>query len=598
MIKKHLLFLLLIPIVIISQIYLLAPHLQYGLADLDDGSIYGFKKYVRISPNIIGFFTDSYKELGVYSHQYYYLGILNFFFSSNIEAYHQVTHFFKIAATLSSYPFFYIVTGSSLIAFVSALFFAFSHSAAGSMQLVVTGSDYPAIFVFLIFLSLYFYLVKNGISKLSWVLITLLFFSLAMALSTERIYPVILLLPFIEIFWILRNRSKKSVFISIKRLTILYSPIIIAVMIAPVFLGLLIPNSTRLLQSLSEGRWDLALIPFIALGSTILTHDLWKYTGIVPKENLADFVNQLIYGPLLPILVVTYLVSLILSRKSLRFTFIIILVTLLGSVISHYFSLGHPGASVNVAVFGFYILGFSLASFIDWMQSGERKYLGLFLGPFIAFFFIFNTWVATMDRDLVFGGVHRYVTIPSIFISLFLGSILGLMFKKFFRLKSFRRLFFLVPFFLLIIILFTHARELTAAFSYDLKNGYGIKDKIYMRQQLLPYMNNLKISEPTLFYFDIYTDSANSFYYGNTVISGFNAWTLWLPNVDFRSELTPSYIADFNKLKASVMQKNGIRGIFYENKFFKGENFYAFLLQDKEVFDITDKIKKELGLIK
>src|SRR5258708_954911 len=42
-IKKHLFFFILIPTVIISQVYLLKPHLHYGFIDLDDGYITEFK---------------------------------------------------------------------------------------------------------------------------------------------------------------------------------------------------------------------------------------------------------------------------------------------------------------------------------------------------------------------------------------------------------------------------------------------------------------------------------------------------------------------------------------------------------------------------
>src|SRR5436189_147851 len=84
-IKKHYLFLLLTPVIIIGQIYLLAPHLKYGLDGGDNGEILEFRQLRDKYPDNIQYVINSYKLWGIYSHQYYFLGILNYLFGTNFE---------------------------------------------------------------------------------------------------------------------------------------------------------------------------------------------------------------------------------------------------------------------------------------------------------------------------------------------------------------------------------------------------------------------------------------------------------------------------------------------------------------------------------
>lgn len=596
LLKKHYLFLLLIPIIVIGQYFVLMPHLQYGLIDLDDGSIYGFKRHVNQAPNIVRFFIDSYIELGVYAHQYYYLGILNYFFGDNIIAYHWVTHIFKILSSITAYPFFYIISGSSLIAFVSAIIFAFSHSASGSLEAVVTGSDYPAILVLLIFLWIYFYIVKNNIFNFRWLLVALLFLLSALVFSTERVYSVIYLVLIVEAFNLLKFNSKDRLRDALKRAGVLLSPIFVASAIKPVFIGLLIPNSARLIQSLSSGRWDHILIPFIALTSVILPQKYWPYLLVGQTDKFLDFVRLLTTVTLPMLVIITLLFGKLLSKNTARFILVTFLMVVLGIIIIYFSALGHDWVNPGPALLGFYILGLSIAFFVEWITTRDRMYIGLFSGLFFSFLFIINTWFATMDQDLVFGGVHRYLTIASIFTSLFFGNLIILLHLKIYKKRLFSKILSFIPILLLIPVLYISVKETEDFFNNALKIGYGSYDKTYMRAQFWPYLTNLSVDNPRLFYIDHYTDVNNTYYYGNTVISGFDVWTLWLPNVNFNKELAPQFIADLDKLKSSVVEKDNKKGIFYKGVFYKPENFYAVLLKDRKVYDITSKVKKELNL--
>ena len=153
--RKHWLFLIIIPFLTLLQFYMLIPHLQYGLTDLDDGYIYLFRILREKEPNILNFFLAS-TEWGLYTHQFYYVGLLNYLFKDNFVLYHLVTHTFKAISKIALYPLFYFLSGSRLIALGSAVFFGLSFVSAGSVgEGVIHGSVFPAIAMLAIFLLIY-----------------------------------------------------------------------------------------------------------------------------------------------------------------------------------------------------------------------------------------------------------------------------------------------------------------------------------------------------------------------------------------------------------------------------------------------------------
>lgn len=576
--KKHVLILLLIPIVIFSQLYILAPHLKFGLIDLDNGELYDFRSLRAKHPDNIQFIIESYKLWGAYSHQYYYLGWLNFVFGANFESYHQVTHVLKIAATISAYPLFFIITGSSLAAFLGSVIFAFSPAAAGSLESVIHGVTYGAMIMFNIFLALYIYLVRNRLAKFKLLLVSLVFLLLALTLSPIKLYPTIMLILIFELIYLLRNRSKPNLLISIKRTFILLSPLLIVLIFKPAeneigAFGKLWAHTVSLFESLLMGRLDHLLIPFVALSSAVF--------------------------PTMILTIPTVALAGILSKRVLKFYLVVFLITAGGGILTYLFSIGRPGILINQAIAGFFVLGLALACLIEWLNNKNNLYLGLFFGPLLAFFYIVNIWAGSGELDLFFGGVHRYVSVPAIFTSLFLGTLIAALYKSILQKTKLNLLSFL-PFLLLVPIIFLSIKEINNWYTYQFAIGFGEEDKIYMRSQLEPYFQNLSLDNPRLIYIDIYTDRINTQYYGNTIVAGFNVWPIWLPNVNFQGELVPYLTTDFNTLKSSVTEVAGQKGILYyqtlyhKSVFYKPENFYAVLLISKKAIDITDQVKNVL----
>lgn len=604
-IKKHSLFLLLVPIVIFSQLYILAPHLKFGLIDLDNGETYDFRELRAKHPDKAQFLIESYKLWGAYSHQYYYLGLLNFFFGSNFESYHQVTHVLKIIATITAYPLFFVITGSSLAAFLSSIIFGFSPSAAGSLESVIHGITYGAIIAFNIFLTLYIYFVNNRVSKFSLLLVCLTFLLLALIFSPIKLYPTLMLILIFELIWLVRSYSRPNLIISIKRAFTLLSPLLIVLIFKPAeneiggFNKLWI-HIVSLVESLSEGRLDHLLVPFVALSTSVLPPKFWDIIGISQTTEFIEYFVYLFTIAMAILIIPTALLAGILSKRILKFCLVVFLITSMGGILTYLFSVKHPIVQINQSIAGFFLLGLAFAFLIEWLNNKIKLYIGLFFGLLVAFFYIVNIWAGSGELALFFAGVHRYVTVPSIFTSLFLGTLITILYKSILQKSKFKLLAFL-PFLLMIPIISLSIKEINKWYDYSFAIGFKEEDKIYMRTQLNPYLQNLNPDNPRLIYIDIYTDRENTQYYGNTIVAGFNVWPLWLPNVNFKGELVPYLTTDFNLLKSSLTQVNGQRGILYyqtlyikRSVFYKPENFYAVLLMGKKVIDITDQVKSVL----
>lgn len=603
-IKKHSLFLLLIPIVIISQLYILAPHLKFGLIDLDNGETYDFRELRAKHPDKTQFLYESYKLWGAYSHQYYYLGLLNFFFGSNFESYHQVTHVLKIIATITAYPLFFVITGSSLAAFLSSIIFGFSPSAAGSLESVIHGITYGAIIAFNIFLTLYIYFVNNRVSKFSLLLVCLTFLLLALIFSPIKLYPILMLILIFELIWLVRSYSRPNLIISIKRAFTLLSPLLIVFVFKPTEneiggFNKLWVHIVSLVESLSEGRLDHLLVPFVALSTSVLPPKFWDIIGISQTIEFIEYFVYLFTIAMAILIIPTALLAGILSKRILKFCLVVCLITSLGGILTYLFSIKHPIVQINQSVAGFFLLGLAFAFLIEWLNNKIKLYIGLFFGLLVAFFYIVNIWAGSGELALFFTGVHRYVTVPSIFTSLFLGTLITALNKSIMQKSKFKLLAFL-PFLLMIPIISLSIEEINKWYDYSFAIGFKEEDKIYMRTQLNPYLQNLNPDNPRLIYIDIYTDRENTQYYGNTIVAGFNVWPLWLPNVNFKGELVPYLTTDFNILKSSVSEVGRQKGILYyqtlyhKSVFYKPENFYALLLMGKKVIDITDQVKSVL----
>lgn len=591
-------------IVIVSQIVILKPHLKYGFSDVDWGFLSIYKTQ---NPYSLTQFIDNWKvggtTGGLYTHQIYYIGIQEHFFGLNFESFQQTTHIFKILATLATFPIFLAISGSLLIAFISTILFGFSYSSVGPMYTVVTSSDYAAIFCMGLFALSYWYLIKK--SKFNWLLaiISLILFLLTLFISTERMYPLPLFIITIELFliWTFKGWFNNN---TLKRVTVILSPLILLFLARPkVFLYYFSDHAPILLRGIELGNWNLLLTPFIVLGSIIVPHDYTKYFGSVNMDSFLSFLDFFISGPFIILTVVIFIIGVIFFKGSYRLifqnTFLTIISAILVYILGNHF-VDHliSKESIVQAIIGLYILSVAFVSFKYWFKSKERLLIGLFAGPFLAFIYIFLTWIAASPSE-IFSGAHRYLTVPTLGMSFFIGTLFAISFIRLLNLPkkyNFFKFFAIIPLFLLLMFIRININEIQAFFNGQLKNGFGAADKQMMRGQLLGFLSNISSTHPSLLYFDFTEDRDNGYYYDNTVLGGLGTWLLWHPRINFNDKLLPTiFWNNYEMLKSSYVNKDNERGFLLKGAFFGVNDFYAFKLKDKKVIDIKEELLSSFG---
>lgn len=606
MMTKIFIFLFLSIIIIFTQLKLLEPHLKYGFNDVDWGylSIYKTTHPFSLS-QFINYLQTNGTTGGVYTHQIYYLGLQGDWFGLDFRSYNLTMHIFKILATIFIYPVFLIISGSSLIAFVSTILFAFSYSAVGTMYSIATSSDYSAVFGMNIFLVAYLYIIKNSIASLWKISVVMSLLLLTLFLSTERMYPLPLFLIIIELFMFLNQKSWSQRKIIFKRTTIIFLPLLLVFLAKPIiFLDFFLRTGIQLMTRIANGNWNLLLTPFIALGSIIVPFNTTHLLGTAKIDNFLSFLDFFISGPLSILFLITFLTSISIFKRPYIIIFQLMILTIFSSFFlyitaSHFVDNLITMEAVTQALVGLYTISFALMSFKYWFQNRDRLLVGLFVGPLFAFLYIFLTWLGAATNE-VFFGAHRYLTIPALLMSLFLGTLFSLIFLKmfsFFKNLGYIKLISFTPFIFIILFINLNVSEVNTFFNYQLYHGFGASDQQYMRSQLNAYSSDLSGEKPSLFYFDFSEDNLNSYYYDNTIRGGFNTWMLWNSKISFNKALAPDLIWNQPQvLKSAVTIKDGKKVFLYNEKFYVKDDFYAFKLKDRKVIDIKDGVIKELRL--
>ncbi len=600
--KPFLLLIFLFFLIAISQLLILKPHLNYGFSDVDWGFLSIYKTQNPYSlPQFIYNLTNSGTLGGVYTHQIYYIGLQNEFFGLNFEKYHLTTHFFKILATIFSFPIFLVISASMPVAFIATILFSFSYSAVGAMYTVVTSGDYSAISIMELFFVAYWYILKRNLTNTGLLLIAFILFILTIFLSTERMYPMPLFIELIEFFLIWnRRKSLKNILdlprsFYIRNIGILL-PIILIFFVKPlIFLDFFLRNGMELIHRINLGNWNLILTPFIALGS-IVSVQISNGSEILRIESFFQFL-ELIMIPMLTLILLTLIICVAVFNRSIvilkKMIFLMVVSIILLYILSVHF-VDHliNFQSLTQALVGLYILIVAFVSFKYWIKEKEQIYIGLFAGPFLAFVYILLTWLGAATSE-VFSGVHRYLTIPSLGISFFLATIIVIIFQK----SPLKKITPIVLIIFIFFLLWTDFIVINNFFDFQLNNGFGFKDQKHMRMQLKPYLNNLSDDEPSIFYFDFPEDNGNSYFYDNTIRGGFQSWMLWDEKINFNKGLVPTLLWNQSQILASLIVKKGDKSYFiYEGRNYSISNFYAFRLNGKRVNNIKGEILRNLGL--
>lgn len=625
----------LFPVLFIIDRIIFGEQIGYGFRDIDWMMLYRFKSLGEPS---FDHFIQSFQLMGAYTYQLYYVGFLSSIFGLDFTKLHIATHFFKLLAAISLYLLIANVFKSRLLAILTSVIYTASYTHIGPMFMLATGGYFLATIFMNLFLVIYYILLttKNSMKLLvtgSVLMLATLF------LSTERMYPLLPLIAVIETLYISVYKFKKeSIKTSVNRVFALFFPLMFFILVYSVWFkedvnsGYFVPQFflelSKRINSVLSGNWQLLLYPFTSLGSIFLYGDNLKYFGKINTESFINYLSFLLIGPTFIFALLTTLFAFLISSKPLKLmltttipVFIFGLITFLvtknwqfiDSAIRIHFD---PTLTVVPAIIGFYVISLSVNLFLIWLKTKNNLLLPLIIGPVFSALFIFFTWIAS-DLQLIFVGPHRYLSIPSIGMSLFIAGFLILLSAFLKKINITKNIAWLV--FLLLLPLFIIDKEVAHDFfDYELSYaGLGSEDQTRMRNKFWSIVPNLSDTEESLFYFDESADKEHGYFDESTILAGFEFWTKFNKNNEINTNRPylnmmrtniqcpeHTHQSCLQILKNGLTEKDGVKGIIYQNiiggqkkpHFYKLGNFYAMRFIDRDLIDIRKEVLKQLNL--
>lgn len=629
------LFFLCAVVVFFVHFTLYQPVIQYRLFNItEDWPFLVF--YRSLYPNPLASVLDVWTNTGLHTTaQIYHIGILSDFLGFNYSAYQIVNVVLKAVGTLSFFPLILVLFKNKKLAFIATILFGMSSATAASFLWVVKGSEYLAIATMNIFLITYYYTIQKNSKKLLF--LSGLLILIAYLFAPPRMFPLPMLIPLVEIYWLIKTRKFSNLKYSIIRAIMLTLPIILISKPAPVSS---IPFTSRppiLFKDIINGNWQNLLDPFAGIGWTLFTNDFWNFFGILEIETFKNLGNYLIFmlrGPVIIFGLFTLFLAPILSKNWKRFFILVfglnfIFEILLFFIASHHFSIPKelvmpyaPGQFLTTkypSFIGIYIFIIAFACFLEWRKNKEQDnlYKAIWVGPIFSVVFLWPTWIIMGLLINDYSSVHWYFGIPAMGTTLFMAAILVLFYEKFKHKKIAKSFVTVIIIGIIFIFYQNHGVAIAKQYLGINPERVSLDDQSTIQGKLIDKLGSSARNGDLLIYLDIAGDSLNlrrttQYYKEALVVTRFGYW------VHFRRSGNGvinngciDTIADKELLKSIVGLKDG-RWVFRYNgycvdkpavftnkdKIFDDlNNFYAFKLQDGEFIDIKEEILKELKIL-
>ena len=603
--KNLLIFSLFIIITCISQIVILWPHMQYGFSPDDVSHISIFLSH---GPNPFLDLKELWKAYGAYhAPPMYYNGSLFSLFGFNFLAYNTAILIFKILSIISFYLLVQILFRNSFLSFLTGLIASFHYGSVGSLEMVIRTQDYLVLTEINIFLILFYLKNVKKVKIAFWSILAPILFFCTFLTNPARAYTILPLIAFFESILFLKDISFPNFQKRIGELVILLIPFILLVIFGGAE-GTFYNNIILLIQKALQGNLHLFLTPLTFLGSLFLNGEILK--GLSTHAwNLSSFPSYYLSGPLIIFGISTLILSRILSSKPLKFFSFVMLTNLVLEIIIFWIigyvlslpqeNLYHydPYAYAPAAILGAYIISLTIFIFFEW-KLRPNMYLSLYLlGISSSFIFITSTWLF-QDVSYIPFGVVGYSTLPSVGISAAITAVVILAYKKISESKVLK---FFAPFVFLILIpyfLFSNG-QIQNYLQKFLVTGMNYQDQIRLTNKFWSFVKNPQECDK-FFYLDAKGDYPNGSFYSMTILDVFHHWySLYSPYHSKKPCPVAVLNNDEKKLKESFTFYNDEEGFFYPdssgvNKFFPLENFYAFKLHDRDIYDIKQEILQKM----
>ena len=389
----------------------------------------------------------------------------------------------------------------------------------------------------------------------------------------------------------------------------------------------------NLFKDLLAGNWQLLITPLAGLGYTLISTDSVSHFSFYGKEvliNWGSYFGSLISRSIIPLGVIfTLIIAFVISQKPKRFILStlalnIFFLTLIYFFDTHYFyipkelALPYNGGlefATLPAILGAYIISIALMTGFEWNKTGrkDRVLLLIFVSPLLSLAFIGATWLAIGKNYGYEGPVQRYLTVPAVGISIFISSILFLIFNK---MKTSRRIavFYYLVFaiFLLYLVRFSYFENQYFKIHRLMGEDFAAQkhiQEVVLNTPAIKKDNLLIYYEPRLVTKeDRYWDTALN--YGRMTLWVFlhkyyekpdrkvNGCLDWI-NGDI-NELKRFYKYSNNQatftMISALCHKDSIQELDNVHTFYQ-DDFFAFTLKGDRVVDITREVLEKLKTV-
>lgn len=603
--KNLLIFSLFIIITCLSQAVLLRAHMQYGFSPDDVNYISVFLSH---GPNPFLDLGQLWNTFGSYhTPPLYYNGILFSLFGFNYTFYNVTALVFKILSTVSFYLLLQVLFRNNLLSFVAALISSFHFGSVGSLEMVIRTQDYLVITELNIFLILFYLKNVKGFRIKYWFILAPILFFFTFITNPARAYIILPLIIFFESTLFLKNINLPNFKRRIGELVVLFIPFILLFILGGAK-ETFYSSIVFLIQKIFQGNLHLFLTPLTFFGSLFLNGEVLK--GLSTHVwNLNSFPSYFLGGPLIIFGISTFILARILSSKPLKFFSFVMLTNLvleiiifwvIGYVLSlpqenlyHY----DPYTYAPAAILGAYIISLTIFIFFEW-KLRPNIYLSLYLlGISSSLIFIVSTWLL-MDVNYIPLGAAGYSTLPSVGVSAAITAVVILAYKKISKRKVLK---FLAPsVFLILIPYFLFSNDQIQNYLQKfLIIGMNAQDQIFMTNKFWSFVKNPQECNK-FFYLDAKDDYPNGSFYSLIILDVFHKWySLYSPYHSRKPCPVAVLNNDEKKLKESFTLFNGEEGFFYPdssgvNKFFPIRDFYAFKLQNRDIYDVKQEVLQKM----
>lgn len=568
------------------------PFFDLGLFGDDWLAIFRYSYYLE-EPKHLGTYSTEYFSnfkylFNAYGTQDTIMAILYKTFGINSNIYFILSYILRVGAGFSIYlPAFYL-TKSKLASWFAVFFFLFSTIGLDASGWVFNMPSYFTIIFSSIFI--YLYIRAHEEKKTNYLLISYLFFFLSFVSTLIRSHGLIPFAIFLEILWLISNRSWKSAKSALLR--ILGFLLIFLLIYLLGFKETLSGNALISLRGglatsshlLSQGRFDFPFYPITTLGSMIVPE------SFVPRGFEITSFSQYLFKIVLPIFFIYMMIIIILAHgiKNLSSKFLSV-ATLTGIfwgiLVAVIYKLNLTTFS-NAQFVSFLLVGgfllMLILTIITCLKSNAFVKIGLLIAlgwTLISFFFPWWT-----NPHYIYITTHRYLIVSSMGMSLLLATIIGLG-------KNTKAVFILTIIASVFILL--HAVSTRNYIErLHLTHSRETVKKIWSQ---IPYILEIgQSSEPLVFYFE--SDGTNAAILGDSVGFGFPFHMALLYKIT-EGDKAPISMIEWREVESAVLDGKSL-GRYTGNRALNPilvERVYAFHLQGKDnLINITDTVRQKL----